>query len=55
MAIGGYFLFFVLVSVMATVMSAVQLVGWARTGEGTDEVRRRALIAAFLLVFQTVS
>jgi hypothetical protein len=41
-AIGVFFVFFV----------AVQLVGWARAGEGSGKVRRRALIVGFVLVFQ---
>ena len=48
MATGGFFVFFVAVAMLATIMSAVQLVGWARAGE----VRKRTLIAAFVLVFQ---
>ena len=52
-AMGGFFVFFVAVSVLATIMSAVQLVGWARSGEGAGGVRRRALIVGFVLVFQT--
>ena len=52
-ALGGFFVFFVAVSVLATVMSAVQLVGWARSGEGAGEVRKRALMTALVLVFQT--
>jgi hypothetical protein len=48
-ALGGFFVFFVAVAVLATIMTAVQLVGWARAGE----VRRRALMAALVLVFQT--
>ena len=52
-AIGGFFVFFVAVAVLTTIMSAVQLVGWARSGEGAGEIRKRVLIAAFVLVFQT--
>ncbi len=52
-AIGGFFVFFVAVAVLATIMSAVQLVGWARSGEGAGEVRRRTLMAALVLVIQT--
>jgi hypothetical protein len=51
-AIGVFFVFFVAVAVLATIMSAVQLVGWARAGEGSGKVRRRALIVGFVLVFQ---
>ena len=52
-AMGVFFVFFVAVAVLATIMSAVQLVRWARDGEGAGEVRRRALMAALVLVFQT--
>ena len=52
-AIGGFFVFFVAVAVLATIMTGVQLVGWARSGEGAGEVRRRTLMAALVLVFQT--
>jgi hypothetical protein len=51
-ALGTVFVFFVAVSVLATIMSAMRLVGWARSGEGAGDIRRRALIAAFVLVFQ---
>jgi hypothetical protein len=52
-ALGGFFVFFVVVAVLATIMSAVQLVRWARDGEGAGEVRKRALTVAIVLVFQT--
>jgi hypothetical protein len=51
-AIGGFFVFFVAVAVLATIMSAVQLVGWARSGAGAGEVQRRAVIVALVLVIQ---
>jgi hypothetical protein len=51
-AMGGFFAFFVAVGVLGTITTVVQLVGWARAGEGADEVRKRALIGAFVLVFQ---
>ena len=50
---GVFFVFFVAVSVLAPIMSAVRLVGWARAGEGTGEIRRRALMAGLVLVFQS--
>jgi hypothetical membrane protein len=52
-ALGGFFVFFVVVAVLATIMSAVQLVRWARDGEGAGEVRKRAYTVALVLVFQT--
>ena len=52
-ALSGFFVFFLVVAVLATIMSAVQLVGWARDGEGAGEVRKRTLTVAFVLVFQT--
>jgi hypothetical protein len=52
-ALGGFFVFFVVVAVLATIMSAVQLVRWARDGEGAGGVRKRALTVALVLVFQT--
>jgi hypothetical protein len=52
-AISGFFVFFVGVSLLATIMSAVQLVRWAKDGEKAGEVRKRALIVAFVLMFQT--
>ena len=52
-AMGGFFVFFVVVSVLATIMSAVQLVRWARAGEEVSEVRKRAVIVAFVLVVQS--
>ena len=49
---GVFLVFFVMVAVLASIMTGVQLVGWVRTGEGVGEVRKRALIAGFVLVFQ---
>jgi hypothetical protein len=51
-AMGGFFVFFVAVAMLASIMSAVQLVGWARAGEGAGEARRRTLIVASVLVVQ---
>jgi ABC-type amino acid transport system permease subunit len=45
--------FFVAVAVLATIMSAVQLVRWARDGEGAGEIRKRAWTVAVVLMFQT--
>ena len=50
---GVFFVFFVAVAVLATIMTGMQLVGWARAGERTSEVRGRVVIAALVLVFQT--
>ncbi len=52
-ALGVFFVFFVVVAVLAKIMSAVQLVRWARDGEGAGEVRKRAWTVALVLVFQT--
>jgi hypothetical protein len=50
---GGFFVFFVVVAVLGTIISAVQLVRWARAGEAACEVRKRAFTVALVLVFQT--
>ena len=52
MEIGEFFVVFFAVVVLASIMPAVQLRRWARTGEGADEIRRRTLIVAFVLVVQ---
>ena len=52
MALSGFFVFFVAMVMLTSIMTAVQLVRWTRAGEGGSEVRRRALFSGFVFVFQ---